>query len=204
MSFESTTDSFGSINITATFLPAPIRRCLCRGAEPPQARRGTPAGGGATAGHPRGGSLRRDAQHHHPRLHRRKMDEIGLGDFLIRNVINEIRRVPGVGRATLYSTERSLRVWVDPDKLRGLSLSPEDVTDAIRNQNIQIASGAVGAQPSPSNHPSSRRSWLRVSSTPWTILAPSCCAPIPTARTCACATCPGSSSAATPTSSRLG
>ncbi|MFE1598539.1 multidrug efflux RND transporter permease subunit [Methylobacterium sp. ID0610] len=80
------------------------------------------------------------------------MDEVALGDFLIRNVINEIRRIPGVGRATLYSTERSLRVWVDPDKLRGLSLSAADVTKAIQRQNVQIASGAVGAQPSPSNH----------------------------------------------------
>ncbi len=42
------------------------------------------------------------------------MDEVGLGDFLIRNVINEIRRIPGVGRATLYSTERSLRAGSIP------------------------------------------------------------------------------------------
>ena len=77
------------------------------------------------------------------------MDEVALGDFLIRNVINEIRRIPGVGRATLYSTERSLRVWIDPDKLRGLSLNAADVTQAITRQNVQIASGAVGAQPSP-------------------------------------------------------
>ncbi|KAB1073833.1 multidrug efflux RND transporter permease subunit [Methylobacterium soli] len=81
------------------------------------------------------------------------MDEVGLGDFLIRNVINEIRRIPGVGRATLYSTERSLRVWIDPDKLRGLSLNASDVTKAIQRQNVQIASGAVGAQPSPSSNP---------------------------------------------------
>ncbi|GGC72477.1 multidrug efflux RND transporter permease subunit [Chelatococcus reniformis] len=80
------------------------------------------------------------------------MDEVGLGDFLIRNVINEIRRIPGVGRATLYSTERSLRVWVDPDKLRGFSLNASDVSTAIQNQNVQVASGAVGAQPSPSTH----------------------------------------------------
>jgi multidrug efflux pump len=80
------------------------------------------------------------------------VDEVGLGDFLIRNVINEIRRIPGVGRATLYSTERALRIWIDPDKLRGLSLNASDVTDAITKQNAQIASGAVGAQPSPSDH----------------------------------------------------
>jgi multidrug efflux pump len=81
-----------------------------------------------------------------------KMDEVALGDFLIRNVINEIRRIPGVGRATLYSTERSLRIWVDPDKLRGLSLSANDVTEAIAKQNVQIASGAVGAEPAPISH----------------------------------------------------
>ena len=80
------------------------------------------------------------------------VDEVGLGDFLIRNVINEIRRIPGVGRATLYSTERALRVWIDPDKLRGLSLNAADVTKAIQKQNAQIASGAVGAQPSPERH----------------------------------------------------
>src|SRR3978361_852027 len=80
------------------------------------------------------------------------LDEIGLGDFMIRNVLGEIRRIPGVGRATLYSTERSLRIWIDPDKLRGLSLNASDVTKAIQNQNVQIASGAVGAQPSPSNN----------------------------------------------------
>ncbi len=83
----------------------------------------------------------------------RSMDEIALGDFLMRNVINEIRRIPGVGRATLYSTERSLRIWVDSDKLRGLSLNASDVSQAITNQNVQIASGAVGAAPSPSNNP---------------------------------------------------
>ncbi|BDL40702.1 hypothetical protein MSPGM_32920 [Methylorubrum sp. GM97] len=81
-----------------------------------------------------------------------KTDEVGLGDFLIRNVINEIRRIPGVGRATLYSTERALRIWIDPDKLRGLSLNAADVTKAIGRQNVQIASGAVGAQPSPERH----------------------------------------------------
>ncbi len=81
------------------------------------------------------------------------MDEIALGDFLIRNVINEIRRIDGVGRATLYSTERSLRIWVDPDKLRGLALSAQDVTNAIAKQNVQVASGAVGAEPSPTSNP---------------------------------------------------
>src|SRR5689334_889248 len=76
------------------------------------------------------------------------MDEIGLGDFMIRNVLGEIRRIPGVGRATLYSTERSLRIWVDPAKLVGYGLTADDVNKAIAAQNAQVASGSVGAEPS--------------------------------------------------------
>jgi multidrug efflux pump len=76
------------------------------------------------------------------------LDEIGLGDFMIRNVLGEIRRIPGVGRATLFSTERSLRVWVDPDKLIGYQLTADDVTKAIEAQNAQVASGSLGAEPS--------------------------------------------------------
>ncbi|MFK5597653.1 multidrug efflux RND transporter permease subunit [Methylobacterium sp. HMF5984] len=150
MSFESTSDSFGAVNITATFQPGTdpalasvevqnrLKRVEAR--LPAEVRQQ--------------GILVEEASAATLNIITLvstdgKMDEIGLGDFLIRNVINEIRRIPGVGRATLYSTERSLRIWVDPDKLRGLSLTAENVTDAIRNQNIQVASGAVGAQPSP-------------------------------------------------------
>lgn len=76
------------------------------------------------------------------------LDEVGLGDFMIRNVLGEIRRIPGVGRATLYSTERSLRIWIDPVKLVAYNLSADDVTRAITAQNAQVASGSVGAEPS--------------------------------------------------------
>jgi multidrug efflux pump len=76
------------------------------------------------------------------------LDEVGLGDFMMRNIIGEIRRIPGVGRATLFSTERSLRIWVDPDKLVGYDLTSEDVTKAIAAQNAQVASGSIGSPPS--------------------------------------------------------
>src|SRR5437868_13274484 len=79
------------------------------------------------------------------------LDEIGLGDFMIRNVLGEVRRIPGVGRATLYSTERSLRVWVDPAKLVGYGLTADDINKAITAQNAQVASGSVGAEPSTSD-----------------------------------------------------
>ena len=77
------------------------------------------------------------------------MDAIGLGDYLSRNVLNEVQRVPGVGRAQLFATERSMRIWLDPDKMLGLNLTAGDVTNAIQAQNAQIASGSIGAQPNP-------------------------------------------------------
>jgi multidrug efflux pump len=77
-----------------------------------------------------------------------KLDEVALGDYMVRNILGEIRRIPGVGRATLFSTERSLRVWIDPEKLVGYKLTSDDVTKALEAQNAQVASGAVGAEPS--------------------------------------------------------
>src|SRR6201996_4354561 len=76
------------------------------------------------------------------------LSAVGLGDFLVRNVLGEIRRIPGVGRATLYSTERSLRVWLDPDKLMGYGLTADDATKAVTAQNAQVSSGSIGAEPS--------------------------------------------------------
>src|SRR5689334_2924682 len=75
------------------------------------------------------------------------LDEVALGDFMMRNIEGELRRIPGVGRVTLYSTERSLRVWLDPTKLVGYNLTADDVTKAISAQNAQVASGAIGAEP---------------------------------------------------------
>ena len=77
-----------------------------------------------------------------------RLDEVGLGDFMVRNVLGEIRRIPGVGRATLYSTERALRIWLDPNRLASFSLTVEDVNRAISAQNAQVASGSIGVEPS--------------------------------------------------------
>jgi multidrug efflux pump len=77
------------------------------------------------------------------------LDEIALGDIATRSVLPEIRRVEGVGRARLFSTERAMRIWLDPDKLLGLNLTAQDVEAAIAAQNAQVASGMLGVQPSP-------------------------------------------------------
>ena len=79
------------------------------------------------------------------------LDEVGLGDFMVRNILGEMRRIPGVGRATLYSTERALRIWIDPTRLVGVGLTADDVTKAISAQNAQVASGSIGAEPSNAN-----------------------------------------------------
>ncbi len=77
------------------------------------------------------------------------MDSIALGDYITRNVLSEIRRVPGVGKAQLFGTQRSMRVWIDPDKMLGLGLTSSDITAAISAQNAQVSAGRIGATPNP-------------------------------------------------------
>lgn len=76
-----------------------------------------------------------------------RLDETALSDFLARNVMNEVRRVPGVGKAQLYGSERAMRIWLDPQKLIGFNLTPEDVNVAIAAQNAQVAPGSIGDLP---------------------------------------------------------
>ncbi len=76
-----------------------------------------------------------------------QIDPIALGDYASRNVVPEIQRLPGIGQAQLFGTERAMRIWIDPAKLTGFSLSASDVTNAIRAQNAQISSGAIGDLP---------------------------------------------------------
>ena len=74
-------------------------------------------------------------------------DTVALGDYASRNIVPEIQRVAGVGQAQLFGTEKAMRIWFDPAKLQGYKLSTEDVTAAIRSQNAQVASGAIGDLP---------------------------------------------------------
>nr|MEC9420672.1 efflux RND transporter permease subunit [Pseudomonadota bacterium] len=77
-----------------------------------------------------------------------RLNAVDLGEFAARNVIDELRRLPGVGKAQLFATERAMRVWIDTKKLVGLNLTARDVTGAIAGQNAQVSSGSIGAQPS--------------------------------------------------------
>jgi len=53
-----------------------------------------------------------------------KLDDVALSDYLARNVMNELKRLDGVGKAQLYGAERAMRVWIDPQKLIGFNLTP--------------------------------------------------------------------------------
>ncbi len=81
------------------------------------------------------------------------IDTANIADYAARNVLNELKRIPGVGRAQLYAAERAMRIWVDPDKLVGYQLSMDDIRAAISGQNIQVPAGAIGAQPVPGTQP---------------------------------------------------
>jgi multidrug efflux pump len=74
-------------------------------------------------------------------------DSVALGDYASRNVLPEIQRIKGVGQAQLFGTEKAMRIWIDPAKLVGFNMSPNDVNAAIRAQNAQVASGTIGDLP---------------------------------------------------------
>ena len=80
-----------------------------------------------------------------------KRDAVELGDYASRYVLNELKRIPGVGDVNLFGTEKAMRIWIDPVKLAGLKLSPADISNAIKGQNAQVASGSLAALPNPEN-----------------------------------------------------
>ncbi|MEA5098859.1 MAG: efflux RND transporter permease subunit, partial [Burkholderiaceae bacterium] len=82
-----------------------------------------------------------------------KLDPVGLGDYLARNVVNEIKRVPGVGDVNLFGSEKAMRIWIDPVKLSGLKLSSADVATAIKGQNAQVSAGSLAALPNTGKEP---------------------------------------------------
>ncbi|TXZ76914.1 multidrug efflux RND transporter permease subunit [Vibrio mimicus] len=76
-----------------------------------------------------------------------QFDEVALNDYLARNVVEELRRIDGVGRVQLFGAEQAMRVWVDPNKLTAYGLTMNDLALAIEQQNAQIAPGRLGDEP---------------------------------------------------------
>ena len=72
---------------------------------------------------------------------------LDLGNFAATRVIEELRRVAGVGDVRSFSSEYAMRVWLDPDRLATYSLSAADALAAVREQNTQSPGGQLGDQP---------------------------------------------------------
>ncbi len=75
-------------------------------------------------------------------------DRLFLADYTHNHIKNVLKRIPGVGSVEVYGPKRSMRVWLDAERLAALGLGSEDVLTAISRQNIQAALGSVGAAPS--------------------------------------------------------
>src|ERR1700681_3767513 len=75
-------------------------------------------------------------------------DAIYLSNYATINIIDALARIKGVGQATLFGPlDYSLRIWLDPERLTELNLTPNDVIAAVQGQNIQAALGRIGAAP---------------------------------------------------------
>jgi len=146
--FESSTDSSGSASVVVTFKPGTDAEMAqvdvqnkLKAIEPrlPQAvRQNGLAVESATSSFLMIVGLRGKAG---------QFDETELSDYMARNVVEELRRIDGVGRVQLFGAEQALRVWVEPAKLTGYGLTMSDISSAITQQNAQIAPGSVGASP---------------------------------------------------------
>ena len=77
-------------------------------------------------------------------------DPIFISNYALLNVVDELKRVPGVGDASIFGAkDYSMRIWLRPDKLAQYRLTPSDVAAAIREQNSQFAAGRFNEEPSP-------------------------------------------------------
>ena len=76
-----------------------------------------------------------------------RFDEIALNDYMARNIVEELRRIDGVGRVQLFGAEQAMRIWIEPEKLIAFGLSVNDLSTAITEQNAQIVPGSIGASP---------------------------------------------------------
>jgi len=74
-----------------------------------------------------------------------------LSNYTHDYIKSAITRIPGVGKAQVFSSKYSMRVWLDSDRLSALELSVDEVIAAIESQNIQASIGSVGAAPGPEN-----------------------------------------------------
>ncbi len=79
-------------------------------------------------------------------------DSLYLSNYATIRLKDEIARLPGVGNVTVFGAgQYSMRIWLDPDKLKTRSLTPQDVVQSLQQQSSQVTAGQIGAPPTPDN-----------------------------------------------------
>jgi len=77
-------------------------------------------------------------------------DATYLRNYAVLHIKDELARIPGVGDALIFGAgDYAMRIWLDPGKVAARGLSASDVVNAIRDQNIQVSAGQIGAPPQP-------------------------------------------------------
>lgn len=77
-----------------------------------------------------------------------KYDTVYVSNYALLNVLDEIKRIKGVGSASLFANQDySMRIWLSPDRLAEYNMTPQDVIAAVQEQNSQFAAGQFGQQP---------------------------------------------------------
>jgi HAE1 family hydrophobic/amphiphilic exporter-1 len=80
-----------------------------------------------------------------------RYDQLYLSNYAWINLRDVLSRLPGVGDVNVFGVgQYSMRVWLNPETLKTLSISPSDVINAIQQQNVQVPAGQVGMPPAPS------------------------------------------------------
>ncbi len=81
----------------------------------------------------------------------KQYDDLFIANYLTINVFDEIKRITGVGDAKIFPVkDYGIRLWLDPEKLKSRNLTTMDVIAALKEQNVQVAAGAIGQPPVPS------------------------------------------------------
>ena len=81
-----------------------------------------------------------------------KHDTLYLSNYATLNVVDELKRIKGVGDATIFGgQDYSMRIWLRPDRMAQLGVTTSDIATAIRAQNAQYASGKIGQEPAPAD-----------------------------------------------------
>jgi len=79
-----------------------------------------------------------------------RYDELFLSNYATLRIKDELARLDGVGNVMVFGLgDYSMRIWLDPDKLRARNLTTGDVVNALREQNVQVAAGQLGQSPAP-------------------------------------------------------